>query len=53
LGNPSDQACLHGSAGPWAATVSKPERETVDALRKAADWVDGEGWRSVEYYGSW
>ena len=28
-------------------------RETVDVLRKAADWVDGVGWRSVEYYGSW
>ena len=28
-------------------------RETVDALRKAADWVDGGDWRSVEYVGSW
>jgi hypothetical protein len=33
----------------------KPEqvRETVNALRKAADWLDGGEWRSVEYVGSW
>tara|TARA_R110000796_G_scaffold95152_1_gene200283 strand:+ start:476 stop:880 length:405 start_codon:yes stop_codon:yes gene_type:complete len=33
----------------------EPEQvhETVEVLRKAADWVDGGGWRSVEYYGSW
>ena len=28
-------------------------RKTVDALRKAADWVDGGDCRSVEYVGSW
>jgi hypothetical protein len=28
-------------------------RETVDTLRKAADWIDGGEWRSVEYVGSW
>ena len=30
-------------------------RETVDTLRKAADWLDRDDgfWRSVEYYGSW
>jgi hypothetical protein len=28
-------------------------RETVNTFRKAADWVDGGDWRSVEYVGSW
>jgi hypothetical protein len=28
-------------------------RETVNALRKAADWLDGGAWNSVEYSGSW
>jgi len=30
-------------------------RETVDTLRKAADWLDLDDgfWRTVEYYGSW
>ena len=26
---------------------------TVNALRKAADWLDGGEWNSVEYFGSW
>ena len=28
-------------------------RETVNTLRKAADWLDGGEWNSVEYVGSW
>lgn len=28
-------------------------RETVNTFRKAAEWVDGGDWRSVEYVGSW
>lgn len=28
-------------------------RETVATLRKAADWIDGGAWNSVEYVGSW
>tara|TARA_B110000858_G_scaffold178684_1_gene214668 strand:- start:363 stop:761 length:399 start_codon:yes stop_codon:yes gene_type:complete len=30
-------------------------RETVDTLRKAADWLDLDDgfWRSVEYHGNW
>ena len=28
-------------------------RETVNTLRKAADWLDGGAWNSVEYVGSW
>jgi hypothetical protein len=28
-------------------------RETVNTFRKAADWLDGGEWRSVEYVGSW
>lgn len=28
-------------------------RETVNTLRKAADWLDGGTWNSVEYVGSW
>ena len=28
-------------------------RSTVNTFRKAADWLDGGDWNSVEYVGSW
>jgi len=51
LVDPDDMPSYRSVYAHWR----EPEqvRETVNTFRKAADWVDGGDWRSVEYVGSW